>query len=182
MAVNPDRDKFDKKNSKDTTRINEAIKVPKVRLIDENGDMIGVLSTKEALEKAFEEGLDLVEVNPEGNPPVCKILDYHKYKYTLQKSKKKQKVVPLKELYIHLNIAKGDYDVKLNQLKKFLEANSKVKIAVKIRGREMSYANKALELLNKFYEDIGKEEGAKLDVAPKVEGNNVVTIFSPLKS
>jgi len=179
LAINPD--KSDKKNNKDTTRINEAIKTPKVRLIDENGDMIGIFSIKEALDKAFEEGLDLVEVNPEGNPPVCKILDYHKYKYTLQKTKKKQKVSLLKELYIHLNIAKGDYDVKLNQLKKFLETGSKVKIAVKIRGREMVYSGKALELLNKFYEDIGKEEGAKLDVAPKIEGNNVVTIMSPVK-
>lgn len=179
MAVNPD--KFDKRNSKDTTRINEAIRAREVRLIDENGEAIGIFSTRDALAKAVEAGLDLVEVNPDINLPVCKILDYGRYKYEQQKNKKKQKVVVLKEIQIHLNIGIGDYQTKLKQVKKFLESDlNKVKLIVKLRGREMEYSHKALELLNKFYEDLGKEEGAKIDVAPKLEGYNAIVIFSPV--
>ncbi len=180
MAVN--QDKFDKKNSKDTTRINEAIRSREVRLIDENGESIGILSIKEALDKALEEGLDLVEVNPEGKPPVCKILDYYKYKYVLQKNKKKQKIVLLKEIYIHLNIAEGDYQTKFRHVKKFLEDGSKVKVVVKLRGREKEYSHKAIELLNRFYDGLGKEEFAKMDTPPKLEGYNAVVIFSPIVS
>lgn len=178
MAVNPD--KFDKKNNKDTTRINEAIKAREVRLIDENGEAIGIFSTKDALDKAFEEGLDLVEVNPEGKPPVCKILDYYKYKFTLQKNKKKQKVVLLKEIYIHINIAEGDFQTKVKHARKFLQDGSKVKVAVKLRGREMEYSHKALELLNRFFEELGGEEGAKVDLAPKMEGYNAILMLSPV--
>ncbi len=180
--INQDN-RFDKKNNKDTTRINEAIRAREVRLVDENGEAIGVFAIKDALAKAIEEGLDLVEVNPEGNPPVCKILDYGKFKYSVQKNKKKQKVTVLKEVQIHLNTGIGDYQTKLKKAQKFLVTDlDKVKIIVKMRGREMDYKHKALELLEKFYEDLGREEAAKIDVNPKFEGNNAIVIFSPVVS
>jgi translation initiation factor IF-3 len=172
------------KDNRDFVRTNESIRARELRVIDENGDMLGVMSLKEALERASDAGLDLVEINPESKPPVCKILNYGKYKYELQKkkqeAKKKQKVSVLKELYIHLAIAEHDYQVKFKQTKNFLAEGFKVKIGVKLRGREMAYSAKGIELLERFYNDLGRELGAKLDVAPKLEGNNVITMLSPL--
>lgn len=172
-----------KVHNKDTLRLNKDIKVKEVRLIDAEGEMLGLYSITDALNKASDEGLDLVEINPEARPPVCKIMDYGKYKYQQQKrkqeTKKKQKVVLLKELYIHLGIGEHDYQVKLKQLKSFLQSEYKVKIGVKFRGREIAYSQKGIELLYKFYNDLGQDQGAKLDVPPKLEGNNAVVIFSP---
>ena len=175
---------LDNKVHKDTLRINDEIRVKEIRLIDENGEMLGIYSIFDALQMASNNNLDLVEINPEAKPPVCKILDYGKYKYQQQKrkqeTKKKQKVVLLKELYIHLGIGEHDYQVKFKQLKTFLQNECKVKIGVKFRGREIAYYQKGIELLYRFYNDLGKENGAKLDVAPKLEGNNAIVIFSPL--
>jgi translation initiation factor IF-3 len=176
--------KNNKERDKDNTRINESIRSREVRLIDAEGEMLGVMTIKDALQKAYDTGLDLVEISPEGNPPVCKLMDYGKYKFSQQKkkqeAKKKQKVIILKELYIHLNIAQHDYNVKLKKVIELLSGEYKVKIGVKLRGREMDYRDKALELLNRFYDDMGKENGAKLETSPKMEGNNAIVIFAPL--
>lgn len=173
-----------KNNNKDKVNINGFIKAKEVRLIDADGEMLGIVSLAVALTKAKEQGLDLVEVNPESKPPVCKILDYGKYKYLQQKkkqeAKKKQKVVILKELYVHLGIAEHDYQVKLRHLKQFLADGHKVKVSVKFRGREKAYKDKGVLLINRFYGDLGNEEGVKLDVAPKIEDSNVFAIFAPL--
>ncbi len=175
---------LDTKVNKDSLKINEEIRAKEIRLIDESGEMIGIFQIKEAIDMAFNSGLDLVEINPESKPPVCKILDYGKYKYQQQKrkqeTKKKQKVILLKELYIHLGIGEHDYQVKLKQLRAFLQDDCKVKIGVKFRGREIAYSKKGIELLNRFYDDLGREQGAKLDTSPRLEGNNAIVIFAPL--
>ncbi len=184
-------DKSDKKNAKNLpktagVRVNDEIKAKQVRLIDENGDMIGVLPIQEALHMAKSNGLDLVEVNFDKETPVCKILDYGRYLYSLKKkkhdSKKKQKNTSMKELYIHIGIAEHDYQVKLKKLRALLEDKCKVKIGVKLRGRELAYSDKALILLNKFYDDLGGAEAAKIELNPKLEGNNAIVIFAPILS
>jgi translation initiation factor IF-3 len=171
-------------NKKDLTKTNEDIRAKEVRLIDENGEMLGVMSSSEALNLAISKGLDLVEINPESKPPVCKIMDYGKFKYLAQKkkqeAKKKQKVTLLKELYVHLGIGIHDFNVKLKQIKLYISEEDKVKVAVKFRGREIDYAPKGLELLHKFYNECGGEQFAKFDTSPKIEGNNAVMILAPL--
>lgn len=132
---------------------------------------------KEALELAREANLDLVEVAAQSAPPVCKIIDYGKYKYQLQKknqeAKKNQKTVVVKELQLTLHIAEHDYNVKLNAAKKFLEHRYKVKVTLRLRGRQMMLKKEAVEFMQGFYAAIGGEDFVKLDSAPKVEGNRV---------
>lgn len=166
----------------DGPRINEAIKAKQVRLIDENGENRGVVSIAEALKIADDAGFDLIEISPQANPPVCKVLDYGKYKYEIQKrkneAKKNQKVVNIKELKIRPAIDTHDYDVKLKQAKKFLSQGDKVKVTMRFKGREMSANDMGKDILNKIIEDLESE--AKVDSAPKLEGRQMSMMLSPI--
>ena len=165
----------------DGPRINEDIKVKQVRLIDEKGENRGIVSIREALEIADEAGLDLIEISPQANPPVCKVLDYGKYKYEVQKrkneAKKNQKVVNIKELKLRPAIDTHDYEVKLKQAKKFLSQGDKVKFTMRFKGREMSANNMGKELLDKIIEDL--DLIGKVDSAPKLEGKQMSMMISP---
>ena len=163
-------------------RVDRDIRVERVRLINENGDMIGVVSTREALRSAEEAGLNLVEISPNADPPVCKILDYGKYKYELQKkaaeARKKQKTVEVKEIQIRPMIGDHDYEVKLKAAKKFLEDGNKVKVVLKYRGREMAHTKIGFDLLKKMIEDIGTS--GKVEMEPKMEGRQVMMFLGPI--
>lgn len=165
----------------DGPRINEEIKVKQVRLIDENGENRGIVSIREALEIANEAGLDLIEISPQATPPVCKVLDYGKYKYEVQKrkneAKKNQKVVNIKELKLRPAIDTHDYEVKLKQAKKFLSQGDKVKFTLRFKGRELSANNMGKELLDKIIEDL--DLIGKVDSAPKLEGKQMSMMISP---
>ena len=165
----------------DGPRINREIKAKEVRLINYNGENLGVVSTQEALKIAQEVGLDLIEISPQVNPPVCKVLDYGKYKYEMQKkkneAKKNQKVVSIKELKLRPMIEAHDYEVKLKQAKKFLSQGDKVKFTMRYKGREMSANDMGKEILNKLIEDL--EGLCKVDAAPKTEGKQMFMIVSP---
>lgn len=135
-------------------KINGQITAPTIRLIDENGTMIGVVSREEALLKASDAGLDLLEIAPKASPPVCKILDFGKYKYeakrNLQKAKKKQKVVELKEIRLRPAIGGHDLEVKINHIRGFIEKNNKVKVVMRFKGREASYFELGKEVFEKL--------------------------------
>ena len=166
----------------DGPRINREIKAKEVRLINYNGENLGVVSISEALSIAQEVGLDLIEISPQVTPPVCKVLDYGKYKYELQKkkneAKKNQKVVSIKELKLRPMIETHDYEVKLKQAKKFLSQGDKVKFTMRYKGREMSANDMGKEILNKLVEDL--EGLCKVDAAPKMEGKQMFMIVSPV--
>ena len=144
--------------------------------------MLGVLSLEDALAKARSAGLDLVEVSPTADPPVCKILDYGKFKFQSQKKKKearkKQKVVHIKELKIRPNIGEHDYQTKLNHARKFIEKEDKVKVTLRFRGREITHKDVAEELFHRFVADM--EDIAKPEVPPKMEGKQMVMVMAPL--
>jgi translation initiation factor IF-3 len=165
----------------DGPRINREIKAKEVRLINYNGDNLGVVSLNEALKIAAEVGLDLIEISPQVTPPVCKVLDYGKYKYEQQKkkneAKKNQKVVSIKELKLRPMIDTHDYEVKLKQAKKFLAQGDKVKFTMRYKGRELSANDMGKEILNKLVEDL--EGVCKVDAAPKLEGKQMFMIVSP---
>lgn len=167
----------------DGPRINREIKAKEVRLINYNGENLGVVSISEALKIAQEVGLDLIEVSPQVTPPVCKVLDYGKYKYEMQKkkneAKKNQKVVNIKELKLRPMIDTHDYEVKVKQAKKFLEQGDKVKFTMRYKGREMSANDMGKEILNRLVEDL--EGIGKVDSAPKLEGKQMFMIVSPAK-
>ena len=166
----------------DGPRINEDIKVKEVRLIDETGENRGIVSIKEALELADEAGLDLIEISPQATPPVCKILDYGKYKYEVQKRKnearKNQKVVEIKELKLRPMIDTHDYEVKIKQAKKFLSQGNKVKFTMRFKGREAS-SDMGLKVLQNILEDL--EGLIKVDSEPKMEGRQMMMLVSPEK-
>jgi translation initiation factor IF-3 len=165
----------------DGPRINREIKAKEVRLINYDGENLGVVSISEALSIAQEVGLDLIEISPQVTPPVCKVLDYGKYKYELQKkkneAKKNQKVVNIKELKLRPMIETHDYEVKLKQAKKFLSQGDKVKFTMRYKGREMSANDMGKDILNKLVEDL--EGLCKIDAAPKMEGKQMFMIVSP---
>lgn len=165
----------------DGPRINRDIRAKEVRLINYNGENLGVVSLSEALKIAQEVGLDLIEISPQVTPPVCKVLDYGKYKYELQKkkneAKKNQKVVSIKELKLRPMIDTHDYEVKVKQAKKFLSQGDKVKFTMRYKGREMSANDMGKEILNKLLEDL--EGLCKVDAAPKLEGKQMFMIVSP---
>ncbi len=165
----------------DGPRINREIKSKEVRLINYNGENLGVVSITEALKIAQEVGLDLIEISPQVTPPVCKVLDYGKYKYEMQKkkneAKKNQKVVNIKELKLRPMIDTHDYEVKVKQAKKFLEQGDKVKFTMRYKGREMSANDMGKEILNRLVEDL--EGIGKVDSAPKLEGKQMFMIVSP---
>lgn len=146
--------------------------------------MIGIVTTREALRQAGEAGLDLVEISPNADPPVCKILDYGKYKYEQQKkaseARKKQKVVEVKEIQIRPMIGDNDYMVKLKAAKRFLEDGDKVKVVLRFRGREMAHTEIGFGLLKKMIEDLGS--AAKVEFEPKMEGRQVMMVLGPVKA
>lgn len=165
----------------DGPRINEAIRAPKIRLIDENGNMIGVVSAREGLEMAREAGLDLVEVSPHVDPPVCKILDYGKFKFETQKKKaaerKKQKVIEVKEIKMRPTIEQNDYQTKLRSIKRFIEEGDKVKVTMRFRGRELAHQEIGMGVLKRVIEDMG--EDIKIELHPKLEGKQLIMILIP---
>ncbi|MDM7985075.1 MAG: translation initiation factor IF-3 [Maricaulis sp.] len=166
---------------KEGPRINRDIRVPRVLLIDENGEKQGIMPTDAALEAAEEVGLDLVEVSPNADPPVCKIVDYGKLKYQEQKkkaeAKKKQKTVEIKEIKMRPNIDVHDYGVKTKAMTRFFEAGDKVKVTLRFRGREMAHQNRGMEIMNRVKEDFA--ETAKVEFEPKMEGRLMVMVMAP---
>ena len=161
--------------------MNEDIGVPQVLLIDHEGEKRGVVKTEDALKIAVDADLDLVEVSPNTQPPVCKILDYGKYKYQQQKkkaeAKKKQKVVEIKEIKMRPNIDDHDYGVKLKAMKRFFEEGDKVKVTLRFRGREMAHQNRGSDLLRRVQDDF--EEIAKVEQFPKMEGRQIIMVMAP---
>lgn len=166
----------------DGPRINNEIKVREVRLIDANGENRGIVSISEALRIADDAGLDLIEISPQAVPPVCKVLDYGKYKYEVQKrkneAKKNQKVVNIKELKLRPVIDTHDYEVKIKQAKKFLAQGDKVKFTMRFKGREMSANDMGKEILDKIIEDL--DTVGKVDSAPKLDGRQMMMLISPM--
>ena len=167
----------------DQTRVNGQITVEKIRLVDHNGEMIGVVPVKEGLVMAGEVGLDLVEVSPNAEPPVCKILDYGKYKYEAQKkahdARKKQKTVSVKEIKLRPNIDTHDLEVKMKAAHKFLDEGNKVKVTLRFRGREMAHQEIGFNLLRKVRDELG--EKIKVEHDPKMEGRQAIMIVAPAK-
>ena len=168
------------KGSKDV-RINERIRVPQVRVVDENGQMVGVISTREAIEKARETGCDLVEVSPGAVPPVCRIMDYGKYKYELskkaKKAKRKQHVVQLKEIKMRPGIEAHDYGFKMNNARRFLESYNKVKFSLIFRGREVTHLDIGMGILRRVSHDLA--DIATIESGPRREGMTVMLVVCP---
>ncbi len=162
-------------------RTNGQIRTDKVRVIDPDGEMLGVMPTREAVNKARNAGLDLVEISPNADPPVCKILDYGKYQYEAQKkakeAKKKQKVTHIKEIKFRVNTDIHDYQVKMRNARKFLEAGDKVKVSLRFRGREITHKELGAEKINKFAEELS--DIAKIEQSTHMEGRQYVLILAP---
>ena len=162
-------------------RTNEQITASEVRVISSTGSQLGIISIREALNHAEDEGYDLVEVSPDAKPPVCKIIDYGKLKYREQKSKKeakkKQKTVEVKEIKMRPGIDKHDYQVKVKALSKFIGEGNKVKVSMRFRGREMEHQNLGFDLLKKLITEVS--EYAKVEVSPKGEGKQIMMILVP---
>lgn len=152
-----------------------------VRLIDHEGENVGVVPVTEAIEKAFEVGLDLVEISPNANPPVCKILDYGKYKYEAQKRKnearKKQKTIEVKEIKFRPNIDQHDYEVKMRSMHKFIDEGDKVKVTLRFRGREMAHQELGMDVLMRVKEEM--DEKAKVEQMPSMEGRQMTMVLAP---
>jgi translation initiation factor IF-3 len=167
--------------TRDGPRVNEEIRVPQVRLIDENGDMQGVLSVRDAQAKAYSVGLDLVEISPNAEPPVCKILDYGKFKYEQQKkkneAKKKQKIVEIKEVKVRPNIDENDYQVKMRAMKSFIGEGDKVKVTLRFRGREMAHQELGVKVLERIRQELEAE--TKVEQMPRMEMKQMVMVLSP---
>jgi translation initiation factor IF-3 len=161
--------------------VNEDIRVPQVRLIDEEGEMIGVMSAREALLRAYDAGMDLLEISPNAVPPVCKITDYGKYKYEQQKkaneARKKQKIVEIKEIKVRPNIDDHDYDVKMRSAKSFLEEGDKVKVTLRFRGREMAHQDLGVKVLERIRTELG--EMAKVEQMPRLENRQMIMVLAP---
>ena len=162
-------------------RINEAIRAREVRLIDENGQNVGVVSKLDAMAKATEAGLDLVEISPDAEPPVCKILDFGKFKYQEQKkaaeARKNQKIVEIKEIKMRPGIDDHDYDVKMRAMQRFFEEGDKVKVTLRFRGREMAHQHLGMDVLKRVKADT--ETIAKVESEPRFEGKQMVMVLAP---
>lgn len=161
--------------------MNEEIRVPQVRLIDEAGEMLGVMSIRDALYKAYQSGLDLLEISPNAVPPVCKITDYGKFKYEQQKkaneARKKQKVVEIKEIKVRPNIDDHDYDVKMKQAKSFIGEGDKVKVTLRFRGREMAHQELGVKLLERIRAEL--VELVKVESMPRLENRQMIMVLAP---
>ncbi|MDX3900723.1 MAG: translation initiation factor IF-3 [Sphingobium sp.] len=162
-------------------RYNEFITVPKVRVIDEEGENLGVMFTQEAIEQAADVGLDLVEVSPNADPPVCKFLDIGKFKYEAQKkaniARKTQRTQELKEIKMRPNIDDHDYDTKMKKVHDFIGEGDKVKITLRFRGRELSHQQLGMALLQRVAENVA--EIAKVEAYPRMEGRQMLMVLAP---
>lgn len=182
----PGGGKFDRKfnkDDKDEHRVNERIRVPQVRLIDQNGGQVGVVDTRRALQMARDAGLDLMEVAPNARPPVCKILDYGKYKYEQKKkeaqARKNQVIIKVKEVQFRPGTDTHDREVKYRNVRSFLEEGDKAKITVMFRGREVAHAENGMEIMKELIErmkDIGEPESP-----PKMEGKKMIMVIAPIQ-
>jgi translation initiation factor IF-3 len=161
--------------------VNEEIRVPQVRLIDQDGEMQGVMSAREAVQRAYAVGLDLLEISPNADPPVVKILDFGKYKYELQKkkneAKKKQKVIEIKEIKVRPNIDENDYQVKMRAMKSFIEEGDKVKVTLRFRGREMAHQDIGIRVLERIRSEM--DPTTKVEQMPRMENRQMVMVLSP---
>jgi len=162
-------------------RHNEFISSPTVRVIDENGENLGVLYTREAIEQAAAVGLDLVEVSPNADPPVCKFLDVGKFRYEAQKkaniARKSQKTQEIKEIKMRPNIDDHDYDTKMKAMNRFINDGDKVKVTLRFRGRELSHQQHGMDLLRRVQEDIA--EVGKVEAYPRMEGRQMLMVIAP---
>ena len=178
----PKQNYFQKRTKPKGPKINERIRSPEVQGIDSGGQNLGTLRTKEAIEIARKEGLDLIEISPNANPPVCKIIDVGKYKYDLQKkankAKKKQKIMNLKEIKLRPVTEIHDYNFKIKNAKKFIIKGDKVKFTVKFKGREMQHTHLGNKLMDRIINDTAKL--GKVEVQPKFEGKQIIMIIQPL--
>jgi len=169
---------------RDTTRINERIRVPEVRLIDEDGQQVGIMRTQDALRRAQEKDLDLVEVAADAKPPVCRILDYSKYKYEqAQKAKsarKHQQQINVREIKFRPKIAQNDYDTKKGHVERFLRRKDKVKVTIMFRGREVTHPERGQMILERLAEDLS--ELATVDQRPNLDGRNMTMMLGPSKA
>ena len=170
-------------NAKETL-VNEAIDAREIRVVNAEGEPLGIMSSKEALRLAYDKDLDLVMIAPQATPPVCKIMDYGKFCFEKQKrekeAKKKQQTVELKEIQLSCRIDTHDYETKMNQARKFLSNGNKVRVVMKFRGREMSHMSIGRELLDKFLEDT-KDVGS-CDKKPALEGRIISIVINPLQT
>lgn len=168
-------------HSKDEHRINERIRVPQVRLIDEKGNQVGVVDTREALQMARDRGLDLMEVSAASSPPVCKICDYGKFKYEKKKkehdARKKQTVIKVKEVQLRPQTEDHDLDYKFRNIRTFLEEGDKAKITVMFRGREIQYADQGFKMMRDLVKRT--EDIAVVEAPPKLEGKKLIMILAP---
>ena len=173
---------FQRREKKYGPRANEKIRALDVQVIDSSGNNLGVLPLKKAIETARSEDLDLIEISPNANPPVCKIMDIGKYKYDLQKkanlAKKKQRVVSIKEIKLRPGTEIHDYNFKLKNARKFISKGDKVKFTVKFKGREMQHTELGKELMNKIINET--KDIAKVESQPKFEGKQMVMIIQPI--
>ena len=174
MRASPEREQSGPK-------INEAIRAREVRLIDETGQNVGVVSKLDAMARATEAGLDLVEISPDAEPPVCKILDFGKYKYQEQKkaaeARKHQKIIEIKEIKMRPGIDDNDYDVKMRAIRRFFEEGDKVKITLRFRGREMAHQHLGMDVLKRVRADT--EAICKVESEPRFEGRQMVMVLAP---
>jgi translation initiation factor IF-3 len=177
--------RFDRRPpERDTTRINERIRVPEVRLIDENGEQVGVVPTPEALERAQERDLDLVEVAPNSKPPVTRILDYSKYKYEQEQkakaARKHQQQTNIREIKLRPKIAQHDYETKRGHVERFLKQQDKVKVTIMFRGREQSHPERGRMLLDRLFQDVSGM--AVVEQEPLQEGRNMHMLLAPTRN
>jgi translation initiation factor IF-3 len=167
--------------TRDGPRVNEEIRIPQVRLIDQDGEMQGVLTVREAMQRAYAVGLDLVEISPNADPPVCKILDFGKFKYEQQnkknEAKKKQKVIEIKEIKVRPNIDENDYQVKMRAMKSFIEEGDKVKVTLRFRGREMAHQDIGVRVLERIRAEM--DTTSKVEQMPRMENRQMVMVLSP---
>ena len=172
---------FDKRSAKSFIRINERIRAREVRVIDENGEQLGILAPYEALKIARERGLDLVEVSPNAVPPVCRIQDYGRYLYEKEKSeraaRKKQKVITIKEVKFSVTVDEHDYQTKKNQVNRFLSDGDKVKASLRFRGRQMAHRELGYDIINRLIKDIG--DLGIVEFMPRMEGTILHAILAP---
>jgi translation initiation factor IF-3 len=177
------RDRRRSTNSRDLTKTNERIRFPEIRVIDSEGEQLGVITPKEALARAQEQDLDLVLVSETAKPPVCKIMDYGKYKYEqdrkLKEAKKKQHNADVKEVKMRYKIGEHDYNVRVKNAQRFLASGDKVKATISFRGREIQHSRLAEDLLRRMAKDL--EEYAEVQQFPKREGRNMMMMLSPKK-
>jgi translation initiation factor IF-3 len=161
--------------------VNEDIRSPQVRLIDQDGEMQGVMSAREAVQRAYAVGLDLLEISPNADPPVVKILDFGKYKYEQQKkrneARKKQKVIEIKEIKVRPNIDENDYQVKMRAMKSFIDEGDKVKVTLRFRGREMAHQEIGVRVLERIRTEM--DPVTKVEQMPRMENRQMVMVLSP---